>query len=124
MKISKKSWHWKVYKWLGGYYPDNLCEYMGLFVVAFLLGLLGLAVIGLAAYALIIAWTDHNPDFIFVVTFLPSCIILSWLIIAGYRKTSGILREADDAIDSFAQLTWKYIKTKKRRICPLIELVD
>jgi len=121
MKISKSSWHYRLWGRLSDEYkpPRDLCHYFWSIVSNIVLVLMMLAVIlgivGWLLYAIItmpiIGWV--------VIGFICSAIVFPIIVIGGLRKLRGspIWMPGSDVLSEF-------IRAKKQRVCPLIEYMD
>jgi hypothetical protein len=119
MKVSKKSWHYKIRN-LGNDWPvcgDTLCRYFW----AFVFKAFGIS-FGSAIFAVLVYGYFTSPNWIsnsILVLFILASIVLPILAICFIRKRFGHPLELPKET-----LIIEYLKAKKNRVCPLIEYVD
>jgi hypothetical protein len=122
MKIRRESWHYGlIVRFFNWYAPDNLCAYFWKLVSAIIvligIPLLIFAILGIVIYAWVSSpqWASNTILLVFIV----SGAVVPAITIHYLRKlTGGPVAEIPK--DS---LVVEYIKTKKRKVCPLIEYV-
>ncbi len=132
MKISKKSWHyrmlsffpWKVNEYWG---PYSLCGYFWLVVWTFFFCLIvvpvGIAmVVGAAAfvglfifYPILQIWLGTEP-FIAAVSAIIDTFLLVWLWCWYRKKYVG-----SEMCNETASLVGQYMHAKHRKVCPLLD---
>ncbi len=126
MRISENAWHLKVARLAdGSYQPRDLCSYF--WQVTFKL-LAALAVVYSAiywGYVLVDAIFD-NPWWAFMIVIVPAAFVVLggvvFLLIAAFEAIPKPHSERAKK-EKPPSLVGEYLKAKKRRICPLIEVV-
>jgi len=116
MKISRKSWHYKI-AYLGGFELGyfTLCDYFWLLVAKMLLIIAVTSVFSLGIFALIIS--PFLISNIIAVAFIILSTALPLLSIFYLRFKFGKPFGKDNILQ-------KYWSAKKRKICPIIEYVN
>mgnify|MGYP001558746193 CR=1 FL=1 len=100
MKINSRAWHLTLVRWLAPrYQPTNLCSYFWL-----VLGSLLLAAVGIAL----------------VIILLP---IIPIILLIKHLATHHPLRQQSQEA-SKPSLLLEFLKAKKRKLCPLITVVE
>lgn len=130
MKVSRNSWHYRLWKYgrepYGGE-PRDLCRYFWhilLMKILVPIVVIGLVITGIVAI-LVSVW-NHPLDAAIVVGIALGLVVL--LVAVGYfhqrredreeeRRNSGAPRKEPG-------LARQYLAARKRKLCPLIEVVD
>lgn len=119
MKISRKSWHYKIRN-LGndfGIYNDTLCRYFWAIVIRIVLITVCTAAIATLVYGYFTSpfWISTS----IMILFLISSVVLPVWAVCFVRKRFGGPPELPKET-----LIFEYLKAKKNKVCPLIEYVD
>lgn len=119
MKISKKSWLYKIRNFGNGWpvYNDNLCSLFWACVSRFVMILTLAAIIVLLVYSYFTSpfWISTSILLLFVF----ASTVLPLLAIDFIRKRLG-----HPVKWSKESLILEYLKAKKNKVCPMIEYVD
>ena len=105
MKISKKSWHYRLTKWVtpkeklvNGEIPyTNFCDYFGHLICLLFIGL---------------------PLFAVLTVLLSPVILWEWMVEKGWIK------KPEEGRREPTTLFGKWFKAKKEKVCPVIEWTD
>ena len=110
LTISSKSWHLRLVRSYheGSYTPKSLCGYFWAVAFAVFLTPFMAALIGVLAVGAVILLLVPQAIFGFLMKWWPS------------RKTDGPMEFKPHK----PNLVWEFIKAKKRRVCPLIKVVE
>ena len=118
MRISRKSWHYRLNTSLYDYFnPNNLCEYFWKTVFALTIAM---AIISMMIWA-VVGLTKHvvnDPWGSLIFLSLIGCIgfpIIAIKLLRYYFPSTKTKQES---------LVAEYLKAKKNRICPMIEYYD
>ena len=115
MKISRRSWHYRAYKGFRYREPTELCSYF--WTVAFILAIKTVMVVGISLIAIIVG------TFATVVAYQNAGSIFMWLgIIASVFMLGYLARRSWKA--DHPNIAVAYLRAKKDRLCPLIEVED
>ena len=133
MKISKKSWHYRLISFFYTKPERNLCAYIQELLISFLMLFCLLfisvaAVIGLGfgiGYATLyfIGISDIAIWKSILVSVVESLILVGSITLYEKRKVKKLLEEIEGK-EPKESLVLNYIKAKKEKICPLIEFKD
>ena len=130
MKVHKKSWHYRLWR-LGRENsrsePRDLCRYF--WHIALLKVLLPLAVVVAALAGVVaIAWMIwENPiDFAIIVTTVLG--LIAFVIGVGFLVRKSADRATQERLGVIEKkepgVVREYLSARKRKVCPLIEVVD
>ena len=120
MKVSRKSWHYKL-RSLGSYqYSDTLCSYFWGVVGKILICILVLMFISVYCWILYLDITFRIFSMGVVITLL--ALFLSITSIDFYRSKFKYKYRYDPSLQN--NILIDYIKAVKNKICPIIEFID
>lgn len=138
LKVSRRSWHYRLWKF--GHPnrndPKNLCRYFWfcVFMCAWPLALGSLALIGVGALVYVVANNLYvtGVGVGFVVAFAAGVLALVKLIQwQGHRLVSGVSYGFSSTGAAFSHVKHKepgllrsFIRAKKQKVCPMIQVVD
>lgn len=146
IKVSKNSWHYRLYVSVWDSPPKDLCRFfwgtiaaMFLHVADFIGGILArlgtgfwravlfLFMIGMFIFlaVVIVLATIENPWFPLI---LMGCMaaVAALLAIVGLLIVYLVDRDKEEQKEgaSTPTIAWEFVKAKKQRVCPLIEVID
>ncbi len=127
MKVSKRSWHYRLNNWFsgGGYQPRDLCSYFWRTVGVAIFPLLVIAAIGVlitAVVLVIMAFIDDWLQTLITLGAMVGVVIAYVLLVLGIGR--GVKKVGLKRPRFKDSLIGQYTSAKKRRICPLIELEE
>ncbi|MDP1719287.1 MAG: hypothetical protein Q8L24_02580 [bacterium] len=138
IQIRKDSWHYRLYCWwkmrVDVSEPKNLCDYLwgiletfGQFALigAIALWMLAIVVMGIFSLALlaIVLWTGLGPLMAIAVL----AVVAGFCVAICLRESifgSRIAQSVFVKTSGFFNLIGAYLKAKKEKYCPLVEVVD
>lgn len=147
MKISKKSWHYRLYSCYGDgpSYVANLCPYMrrvglGILMVILITGSLTMvSLLILEPIAILILWMITGSFYLnffgpnegvvlFADIALISIGLFCLMFIGGrqmwHRASNSLAKEVDENPDGFLKISTTWLKAVHEKICPTIETID
>ena len=121
MKVSRKSWHYKLASIKSSDYrpSDSLCVYFWQVIGGLLISMLGFGLVcGLSIFALspLLMWVIdgfNEPGIAMTGVYIIFAVV--YLMRKGYEKATE---------STFAQVTGAWVSAKKKRICPRIDFVS
>lgn len=130
MRINESSWHYRVLKWMGSSYgkrwnpPNSLCSYFWSFP-GYLIRLIYISAVtaGMISYLPVsLYFWLYNGSYVGKVIVL---VTLAFLLFLFSAMSIDVIKDTvNNNEDSFVRLFFSWIKTRKRRVCPLIIYVS
>jgi len=132
MKVSRASWHYKVWNWFHNdsygtrprKEPKNLCQYFwGIVGPSAMMSFMGLSILSLIGVGLWVAFTQHTITAL-VVTFAiiggSSACYLGYRLDKWLKARPGKPPQPEVEPGPFRA----YLRARKEKVCPLIEVID